>query len=466
MKSHGTLRGEDEEATAGATSGAESPMGVTSQGIWSLAWPTMAAMAAATVVRFTDFAMVGSLGPSALAGVGVGGQFYWLLESIGAVAPAGLTAILARAVGRGDQQGADASFHQAQLLGGGLALLSCAILLPFTTQAIALYGVEPDVIRLGSDYLWWRIWGTLPLSIAMVFGAGLRAAGDVRTPLQASVVGALVNVFLNWILIYGNLGAPALGVVGAAIASNVALLTMAILFYVLWKAKRLVLCPGYASWMPDRDLLRRIGRVGTPAGVESGLFQLGLLAFQRLMSPFGTNVIAAYNVGTTILSFSFIPGIGFSMAAATLVGQHLGARSADAAASAGWRSTIAAVLTMSAFGALLVVAARPIAEAFTNDPDVIELTITILWILALAHPFMAVEFAIGGSLRGAGDTVFPMLTVFSGLLMVRIGLALILVNWFDASIQLVWSALIADYVLKSAMLILRFRSGVWKRRLV
>ncbi len=408
--------------------------------------------------------MVGSLGPSALAGVGVGGQFYWLLESIGAIAPAGLTAVLARAIGRGDPESADASFHQAQILGAGLALLGSAALLPLTTRAIALYGVEPDVIALGSDYLWWRIWGTLPLSIAMVFGAGLRAAGDVKTPLRVSIIAALVNVFLNWVLIYGNLGAPALGVVGAAMASDIALVAMAGLFYGLWRTRRLVLSPTGASWKPDPPMLRRLGRIGTPAGVESGFFQLGLLAFQRLMSPFGTNVIAAYNIGTTILSFSFIPGIGFSMAAATLVGQHLGARSPDRAASAGWRSTTAAVATMSGFGALLVVGARPIAEAFTTDPAVVSLTITILWILAVAHPFMAVEFAIGGSLRGAGDTLFPMLTVFSGLIMVRIGLALALVTWFDAGIQLVWSALIADYVLKSVMLIARFRSSAWKKR--
>ena len=151
--------------------------GVAIESVWALAWPTMASMGAGTVVRFTDFAMVGSLGPAALAGVGLGGQFSWLLESIGAIAPAGLAAILARAVGRGDWRLANTSFRQAQLLGALLGLIGCAILLPFTTQAIALFGVEDDVVRFGSDYLWWRIWGTLPLSVAIVFSTALRAAG-------------------------------------------------------------------------------------------------------------------------------------------------------------------------------------------------------------------------------------------------------------------------------------------------
>jgi putative MATE family efflux protein len=299
---------------------------VTQSRIWALAWPTMAAMGAGTIVRFTDFAMVGGLGPSALAAVGVGGQFYSLIESIGVVAPAGLAAILARAVGAGDQSLADASFRQAQLLGAVLGIAGCLLLFPFTKLAIAIYGVEPDVVALGSDYLWWRLWGTVPLSIAMVFGAALRAAGDVRTPLWAGLLASLVNVVMNWVLIYGHLGAPALGVIGAAIASNLALVAMAALFVWLWATRSLVLRPSVGSWKPQIALQRRLVRVGLPSGIEGGFFQIGLLFFQRIMSPFGTNVIAAYNVGSMLLSFSFIPGVGFSMAAATLVGQHLGAR--------------------------------------------------------------------------------------------------------------------------------------------
>jgi MATE family, multidrug efflux pump len=440
-----------------------SPDRIVTDGVWTLAWPTMASMGAGTVVRFTDFAMVGSLGPAALAGVGIGGQFSWLLEAIAMVAPSGLAAILARAVGRGDWDLANASFRQAQLLGALLSLIGCALLIPFTTQAITLFGVEEDVIRFGSDYLWWRIWGTLPLSMAIVFGTALRAAGDVRTPLWVSVIAAAANVFLNWVLIFGNLGFPAMGVVGAAIASNLAIALMVAIFAGLWMSDRLAVKPGYGSWRPDRSLFGRLLRIGTPAGLETGIFQIGLLAFQRIMSPFGTDAIAAYNVGATILSFSFIPGVGFSTAAATLVGQRLGAGTPDAAAKDGWRSNSGCVLAMSGFGLLLILGARQIAGIFTTDPSVIELTIDVIWILGAAHPFMAVEFALGGALRGAGDTLFPMLTVFTGLLCLRLGLAFSLATFFGASIQVVWCALIVDYFVKSLMFIGRFRRGAWRR---
>jgi putative MATE family efflux protein len=423
----------------------------------------MASMGAGTVVRFTDFAMVGSLGPAALAGVGIGGQFSWLLESLAAVAPAGLAAILARAVGRGDWVLANAAFRQAQILGTLLSLLGGALLIFFTTEAITLFGVEDDVVRYGSDYLWWRIWGTLPLSVAIVFGTALRAAGDVRTPLWVSVIAAASNVFLNWVLIFGHLGFPAMGVVGAAIATNMSLSLMVAIFVWLWAADQIAVKPGRGSWKPDRELLSRLLRIGLPSGIEGGFFQIGLLAFQRIMSPFGTDAIAAYNVGATILSFSFIPGVGYSTAAATLVGQRLGAGTPDEAARDGWRSNTSCVAAMSGLGLLLILGARHIAGLFTTDPSVIELTITVIWILGAAHPFMAVEFALGGALRGAGDTLFPMRTVFTGLLCLRLGLAFSLATVFSAPVQVVWCALIADYFVKSIMFIGRFRSGAWRR---
>ena len=298
----------------------------------------------------------------------------------------------------------------------------------------------------------------------MVFGAALRAAGDVRTPLWAGVLAGTVNVFANWVLIYGNLGMPRLGVAGAAMASNFALIAMALYFVWLWARRRLLLTPGQGSWRPDFDLQRRLIRVGTPAGIESGLFQVGLMLFQRIMAVFGTNVIAAYSVGSMLLSFSFIPGVAYSMAAATLVGQYLGAGDPDRAEHEGWRSNTMAIVTMTTFGILLAVFARPIADVFTDDAEVIELTILALTIFGFAHPFMAVEFAIGGALRGAGDTIFPMISVFSGLVVVRLGLATVLVTFFDAPIDWVWSVLIIDYALKAVLLIGRFRGGSWKLR--
>lgn len=431
-------------------------------GVWELAWPTIVSFGAQTLVRFADFAMVGSLGPDALAAVGLGGQVYWLVQAVATLVPTGMAAILARAVGARDMGLADGVLRQSLLLATVIALFTMAVGLPFTDLAIEIYGVEPQVVALGSDYVYWLLWGTIPFAHGFVFGAALRAAGDSRTPLMIGIVINVVNVCLNWLLIQGNWGLPAYGVAGAAMASSIAMALQMVIFLVLWRRRRLLLVPGPGSFRPDWGLLRRISLIGYPASLEQALFQVGLLAFQRIMSLYGTAAIAAYNVGAQILSFSFIPGIGFATAAGTLVGQNLGEENPEGASRAGWRATLGAVVSMTGAGILVVATAEPMARIFTDDPKVLELTVDFIWILAAVQPLMAVEFAVGGALRGAGDTLFPMITIFIGLFVVRLLPATIAVTFFDVSVQVVWCALISDYAIKAALLARRFRRGRWK----
>ena len=430
-------------------------------GVWALAWPTIVGFGAQTFVRFADFVMVGGLGPEALAAVGLGGQVYWLVQAVANLVPTGLAAVVARSVGAGDLSRCDAALRQGILLATFLAAITTIIGLPFTDFAIAIYGVDPGVVAMGSDYVYWMLWGTVPFSLCFVFGSALRAAGDVRTPLYVGLVANVLNVGLNWVLIYGNLGAPALGVAGAAMASSIVMFLQVAAFFWLWLSGRLVLEPRGGSFKPDRALCTRLFTIGYPAAIEQFLFQIGLLGFQRIMSLYGTAAIAAYNVGAQILSLSFIPGIGFATAASTLVGQHLGGSDPELARRSGWRATLGAVASMTAIGLAIIVAARPFAEIFSDDAEVVALTIDFIWILGAVQPLMAIEFAVGGSLRGAGDTFYPMLTVFFGLFLARLVPAAILGFVLGAPLQLVWCALIGDYAIKALMLVRRFRGEVW-----
>ena len=433
-----------------------------SLGVWALAWPTIVGFGAQTLVRFADFVMVGGLGPEALAAVGLGGQVYWLVQAIANLVPTGLAAVVARAIGAGDFSRSDAAFRQAILLSTALAIVTTLVGLPFTEFVIAIYGVEASVVSMGSEYMYWMLWGTVPFSLAFVFGGASRAAGDVRTPLYVGLAINVLNVGLNWVLIYGNLGAPALGVAGAAMASTIAMVVQMILFFWLWLSGRFILKPYGGSFRPDRALCIRLFKIGYPAAVEQLLFQIGLLGFQRIMSLYGTAAIAAYNVGAQILSLSFIPGIGFSTAASTLVGQYLGEGSSEDASRAGWQATAGSVVSMTVIGLSIVAFARPLALIFSDDTEVVDLTVDFIWILGCIQPLMAIEFAVGGSLRGAGDTFYPMVTVFFGLFLARLIPAAILGFVLGASLQLVWCALIGDYAVKAIMLIRRFRGEKWK----
>ena len=187
------------------------------------------------------------------------------------------------------------------------------------------------------------------------------------------------------------------------------------------------------------------------------------MLFQRIMSTFGTNVVAAYGVGSMLLNFSFMPGVGFAVAASTLVGQHLGARDPDRAAREGWRSMFgrSAPYPGSASSWL---SSRGRSPTRSGDPEVIELSVLVLD-LAFAHPLVAISSPRRRAAR-AGDTVFPLICVFSGLVVVKLGVAVALVVFLDAPIEWVWSVLLLDYALKTVLFVERFRRGSWKRRRV
>jgi putative MATE family efflux protein len=210
-------------------------------------------------------------------------------------------------------------------------------------------------------------------------------------------------------------------------------------------------------------MARRVLAVGIPTGVEQLLMQIGFMLYLAIAALYGTTAVAAYIIGVRILALSFLPGFGFSAAASTLVGQQLGAEQADGAQRSGWETTRLAVLFMSSAGLLIFVGARTIASLFIDEEAVIDETVQFIRILAVAQPLMAADFTLGGALRGAGDTRFPLWTVIFGFYGARLGWAWIAASVLALSVTWVWLALLGDYVLRAALKSWRFRSGAWKR---
>ena len=435
-------------------------------GVFELAWPTILAFFTQTMVRVVSLLMVGSLGQDAVAGVGVANQFFWMVQALGTVAPTGIMALLARAVGARDAKLADAALRQGLWLGLGLGAVSTAVLLPITHAAIGAYGVSERVTELGGDYLFWATPGMVALTLSLVFGSALRAAGDTLTPLAIGAAANLLNIALGWALIYGRFGLPPLGVAGAGIAATIAVTLQLPVFFWLWQTGRLRVQRAGAKAGPDPAVMRRLLRIGYPAAIEGALFQAGLWFFMRLLAPYGTEAVAAYNVGAQILAFSFLPGLGFGAAASTLVGQHLGEGDPAAAMRSGWRSMVGAMLSMSAIGAVIIAFAPQLAALFGLSPLAAERTVDFVWILGAVQPLMAIEYTIGGALRGAGDTRFPLLAVFTGLFLFRVVPAAIAALVFHAPLNWVWGMLVFDYAVKAGLLVGRFTRGRWKHVVV
>jgi Na+-driven multidrug efflux pump len=189
--------------------------------------------------------------------------------------------------------------------------------------------------------------------------------------------------------------------------------------------------------------------------------QIGFIVFLWIVSLYGTAPYAAYGIGVQILSFSFVVGFGFTIAASTHVGQCLGADDPEGAMRSGWRAMRLAMGSMIVLGALIVVFAERIASAMIDDPEVIRLTVAFIYILGAVQPLMAMEFTLGGALRGAGDTRFPLLTTLTGLIFVR-GTLAALFAVLELTVEWVFGALIVDYIVKASLLSWRFRSGRWQ----
>ncbi len=431
-------------------------------GVWALAWPAVVTNLLQSSVGLIDIKAVGTLGAAAVAGATAGHRLFFVLQAILMAISVGTTALVARAIGARDFTEAARVVSSSLRLATLLALVTGSLGFLLAEPFAALFGLDDEARPLAVTYIRWISLFAPVFSIGFVIVSGLRAAGDTRTPLVLGAVSNAANVLFLYVLVYGGFGFPTLGIRGAALAGGLAFSIATALAYSLWRAGRLLIRPVTGA-RTDRERVRRLLRIGYPAALEQLVVQGGFIAFTTIIARYyGVVPLAAYGIGVQILSMSFVVGFGFSIAASTLVGQHLGAGSLERAARSGWRATTLAVASMSALSVLIIVFAHPIADAMISDRAVAAYTVSFIYLLGAAQPLMAIEFALGGALRGAGDTRFPLLVTFIGWFLGRIVLASVF-TWLRLPVEWVYGALLADYVLKASMLIQRFRSRRWQR---
>lgn len=451
--------------TAGPSPGAdaEAPEPDGPLGVWALAWPSMTMFALNSLVGVVDFVFVSSLGTGAVAGVGVALQMQFVVFALLSAVTTGTVAVVARESGAGRWDEVGRSMRVAIVLGvtlGGSLMLA----IPLADRIVAAMGVEPGVVELGATNLRTLLAFNVPFAIMIVLSMGLRGAGDVRTPLVVGAVTNAVNIGADWILIFGHWGAPALGAPGSALATGLAVTTSTGLYALLWARGWLVIPRGPFRDGVDHGRAWRQLRVGIPTAAEQTAFNVGLLLFLGIVARYGTEPVSAYLIGVRILSFCFVPGLGFMTAASTLVGQNLGAGAPRRAARSGWRACAYAMGVMGAVGLTIIVLARPLAGIFGAAGEAtIDLAVTFIWILGAVQPLMGIEFALGGALRGAGDTRFPLFAILTGLFVFRLGLAIFVAGPLFGTVEAVWCCLLLDYGAKGTLLAWRFASGRWRQ---
>lgn len=433
-------------------------------GIWELAWPSILTNLLFSMVGIVSIKVVATLGPAAVAAVTVGNQIFFTLQAIMMAVSVGTTALVARAWGARNHDEAIRTTMTSLVLGSLVAVVLSIPIIVWASPIAALFGLDATATALAAEFIRWLSIFNVAFAINFIMSAALRAAGDARTPLWIGVATNLVSMLGLYALVFGKFGLPALGVKGAAIANGGAFGVAALLFLLLWMGGRLrIAYRGFEKGeLFAAARMRRLVVIGYPAAIEQGVFRVGFFVFLAVIGHYyGQAAFAAYGIGVNILSVCFVVGFGFSIAGSTLVGQSLGANDLEGATANGWRSLRYAMASMIVLGLIIILFARPMATFMIDDPEVIAYTVVFIYILGAVQPLMAVEFALGGALRGAGDTRYPLKATMAGLLGMRCLLA-VLFALAGLSVEWVYAALIGDYALKALMLTRRFRSGRWR----
>ena len=429
--------------------------------VWGLAWPPILGNLLWSSVGIISIKAVGSLGAEAVAAVGTGQRLVWVFQALLMAVMTGTTALVARAVGSKDMLEAAHVTRLAIYVSLILSIVTTLVTIFFAEELISIFGLDPVTQELAVTYLNVSIIFIPFMTFGMVIGASLRAAGDVKTPMYIGIITNILAIYLLLGLVNGQYGMPKLGIVGAALAMGISFILGSAIQLYLWMAGKLVVPLGKAgSYTKER--LNQLVTVSYPAGIESMVFQFGMLAFFWIVAMYGTAEVAAYNIGVNILMLSFILGNGFSVAAATLSGQFLGASNPEGAYKSAYQSAGMTVLAMSLSGLLLAFFAEPIAWFFIQDQEVVRYAVIFVWIFAISQPFMELEFSLGSTLRGAGDTRSPLIITIVGLLLVRVPIAFLL-YYLEMPVQWIFATLIFDYFAKGVLLILRYKSRRWMK---
>jgi putative MATE family efflux protein len=431
--------------------------------VWTLALPTLIEMVLISLVSMADMIQVGRVGPSAITSVGLTNQPIMLLQAIFQALNVGTTALVARFTGMGQPDKASDTLRQTfvvTILLGLIISLFAGVAAPYILQFM---GAEQDVITIGTPYFRVVASGFVFNAAAMAIGSALRGAGDTRTPMAVNLLANGINVLFNWILIWGKFGFPRLEVLGAGIATTLSRIVSCILFIVIAvRGEKNIALDVSSRFKFDRQILSRIYKIGFPAAVEQMVLRSGQIMFAKVISSLGTVTFAAHQVGMNILSLSFMPGMAFATAATTLVGQYLGAKRPDDAERCGNTSHQMGLAIGLCMAGIFLFFGKYIAMLYTDNPDVVLVSASILKIYAFAQPFQSTQFILAGGLRGAGDTKYPLYSTLIGMWAGRVFLGWFFVNIVSLGLPGAWLGMALDQAMRGILISLRFKTGKWK----
>jgi putative MATE family efflux protein len=424
----------------------------------------MLEMSMESIFAVVDIAFVSRLGTDAIAAVGITEALITVLYAVAVGLGMGVTAMVARRIGAKEREAAACVTGQAIWLGAGLSLL---IGLPgsfYAADMLRLMGASTGVIETGTGFAAVLLGGSASIIYLFVLNAAFRGAGDASVALRSLWLANGLNIILDPCLIFGLGPFPEMGVTGAAVATTIGRSVGVI--YQLWylfdgrgrirfRLRNLALVPPVLG----RMLVISAGGIG-----QFLISTSSWIIVMRIVAIYGSTAVAAYTIGLRIFEFIWLPSWGLGNAAATLVGQNLGAGQPDRAERSVWQAAKYNAVFMASLGILVVTFAPGIAGLFTNDPDVLRYGTSCLRILAIGIPMYAVGMIVTQALNGAGDTITPTVINFLCFWVLQIPLA----YWLATSLSLgpngVFWAIVVSETLVTVLGVTVFIRGRWKHQ--
>ncbi len=439
--------------------------------ILALAWPTMLEQLMQTAVQYIDTAMVGVLGTEAMAAVGATTTVGWLIGGMVSAWGVGFLAFIAKACGAGDRDAAAKAVAQAVIVTVGAGVI-------FTLVTLGLSGYVPvwmqvaEAIRpLATQYFFILYTPMLFRAATIIFGTVLRAAGDTRTPMKVGVAVNIINVALNFLLIYPTrpltvlgltftMPGAGLGVLGAAAASAIAVAVGGIyITVVLWKHP--MVSPRGQRFRPDWTILKPTLKVAIPNMFQRFGTSLGYVAFAAMINALGEVATSAHTVANTVESLFYIPGYGMQTAAATLAGNAYGAKDGRRMKRLARMFIPIEVGLMILSGGLLFAFAPPLVRLFSKDAAVIALGVTVLRMVAVSEPFYGFSIIVEGMMMGVGRTKLPFIFNVAGMWGVRIVGTYICTACLGMGLVSAWACMIAHNLLLFGLFLWCYAKGEW-----
>ena len=415
-----------------------------------------------SIFAVSDVFFVSRLGPAAVATVGLTESMLTLMYSVAIGLSIGVTATVARRIGEKDPDRAAAAAVQGIGLGIMIAALlgtAGALLAP---KLLALMGAEPDVIALGSRFTSVMLGGSVTVLLLFLINAVFRGAGDAAIAMRVLWLANSINIVLGPCLVFGAGPFPELGVTGAAIGTTIGRGTGVLyqIYQLTRRDHRVVIRRRHLrlDWPVMLGLLRLSG---------TGMFQtlVGMaswIGLVRVLAGFGSAALAGYTIGVRMIVFALLPSWGLSNAAATMVGQNLGAGKPDRAERAVWQAGLYNLVFLSSVGVVFLLAAEPIVRLFASDPEVTRYGVACLRWVSFGFPFYAYGMVLTQSFNGAGDTWTPTWINIGCFWLWEIPLAWVLATHTDMGPVGVFIAIMVAFSTLAVVSAVIFRQGRWK----